>query len=238
MESAFSDSRNTASESDGRKRRWRQHKLQRRTELVDGTLAAIRVRGRDIGMDEIATEIGVSKTVLYRYFADKNDLTNATMMRFLETILIPNLSSAVTAHLGEYELTRTTITVYVNTVASEPEVYPFVMAQRPTSAKGSDAVAESERMIAEMMIVVFTERMRELGGDTSGIEAWAYAIVGAIQLSTHWWMSNQKMTANQLIDYLTMLAWNAIKGILEISGSVEAFTSQPHPTPVPNSLQT
>ena len=69
--------------TDGRKRRWHQHKVERRTELVDGALEAIRTRGRDVSMDEIAAEIGVSKTVLYRYFVDKNDLTTAVMMRVL-----------------------------------------------------------------------------------------------------------------------------------------------------------
>lgn len=63
--------------TDGRKRRWHQHKVERRNELVDGTIEAIRRHGRFLSMDEIAAEIGVSKTVLYRYFVDKNDLTTA-----------------------------------------------------------------------------------------------------------------------------------------------------------------
>ena len=67
--------------TDGRKRRWHQHKVERRNELVDGTIDAIRRLGRYLSMDEIAAEIGVSKTVLYRYFVDKNDLTTAVMMR-------------------------------------------------------------------------------------------------------------------------------------------------------------
>src|ERR1700743_3297386 len=82
---------------DGRKRRWHQHKVERRNELVDGTLEAIRTRGRDVSMDEIAAEIGVSKTVLYRYFVDKNDLTTAVMMRFAQTTLIPNMAAALSA---------------------------------------------------------------------------------------------------------------------------------------------
>ena len=84
---------------DGRKRRWHEHKIARREELVDGTIAAIRARGHDIGMDEIASEIGVSKTVLYRYFTDKNDLTSATMMRYVETILAPRIYAAVAEDL-------------------------------------------------------------------------------------------------------------------------------------------
>ena len=83
--------------TDGRKRRWHQHKVERRTELVDGALDAIRRRGRDVSMDEIAAEIGVSKTVLYRYFVDKNDLTTAVMMRFAQTTLIPNMAAALSA---------------------------------------------------------------------------------------------------------------------------------------------
>ncbi|HKI41226.1 MAG TPA: helix-turn-helix domain-containing protein, partial [Mycobacterium sp.] len=70
---------------DGRKRRWHQHKVERRNELVDGTIIAIRRYGRFLSMDEIAAAIGVSKTVLYRYFVDKNDLTTAVLMRFAQT---------------------------------------------------------------------------------------------------------------------------------------------------------
>ena len=62
-----------AVKTDGRKRRWHQHKVDRRSELVDGTLEAIRQRGSNVSMDEIAAEIGVSKTVLYRYFVDQHE---------------------------------------------------------------------------------------------------------------------------------------------------------------------
>ena len=117
-----------AAKVDGRKRRWHQHKVERRNELVDGTLEAIRTRGRDVSMDEIAAEIGVSKTVLYRYFVDKNDLTTAVMMRFAQTTLIPNMAAALSTDLDGYDLTREIIRVYVETVAAEPEIYPFVFA--------------------------------------------------------------------------------------------------------------
>ena len=78
--------------TDGRKRRWHQHKVERRNELVDGTIVAIRRHGRFLSMDEIAAQIGVSKTVLYRYFVDKNDLTTAVLMRFAQSTLIPNMA--------------------------------------------------------------------------------------------------------------------------------------------------
>ena len=216
--------------TDGRKRRWHQHKVERRTELVDGALEAIRNRGRDVSMDEIAAEIGVSKTVLYRYFVDKNDLTTAVMMRFAQTTLIPNMAGALSSNLDGFDLTREIIRVYVDTVANEPEPYRFVMAN--SSASKNKVIADSEQIIARMLAVVLRRRMQRAGMDTRGVEPWAYLIVGGVQLATHSWMSNQRMSSDDLIDYLTMLCWNALCGIVEVGGSLERFNSDSHPSPV------
>jgi AcrR family transcriptional regulator len=216
--------------TDGRKRRWHQHKVERRNELVDGTLEAIRRLGSNVSMDEIAAEIGVSKTVLYRYFVDKNDLTTAVMMRFAQTTLIPNMAAALTSNLDGFDLTREIIKVYVETVAAEPAPYQFVMTSN--SASKSKAVADSEQIIARMLAVMLRRRMADVGMDTGGAEAWAFHTVGGVQLATHSWMSNPRMTADELIDYLTMLSWNALCGIVEVGGSLEKFNSQPHPSPV------
>jgi AcrR family transcriptional regulator len=219
-----------AVKTDGRKRRWHKHKVERRNELVDGTLEAIRRRGSNVSMDEIAAEIGVSKTVLYRYFVDKNDLTTAVMMRFAQTTLIPNMAAALSSNLDGYDLTREIIRVYVATVANEPEPYRFVMANN--SASRSKAVADSEQIIARMLGVMLRRRMAEVGMDTSGAEPWAYHTVGGVQLATHSWMSNPRMSADELIDYLTMLSWSALCGIVEVGGSLERFGEKPHPSPI------
>jgi AcrR family transcriptional regulator len=218
---------------DGRKRRWRQHKMERRNELVEGTLEAIRRRGSDVSMDDIAAEVGVSKTVLYRYFVDKNDLTTAVMMRFAETTLIPNMAEALSSHLDGFDLTREIIRVYVETVAAEPEPYRFVMANN--SAGKNKVVADSEQMIARMLAVMLRRRMETATMDTRGVEPWSYLIVGGVQLATHSWMSNPRMSTDELIDYLTMLSWNALCGIVEVGGSRDAFNAALHPSPVPPS---
>lgn len=180
-------------------------------------------------MDEIAAEIGVSKTVLYRYFVDKNDLTTAVMMRFAQTTLIPNMAAALSSNLDGFDLTREVIRVYVDTVAAEPEPYRFVMAN--SSASKNKVIADSEQIIARMLAVMLRRRMQREGMDVHGVEPWAYLIVGGVQLATHSWMSNQRMSSGELIDYLTMLCWNALCGIVEVGGSLEKFNSIPHPSP-------
>ncbi|NKS83000.1 TetR family transcriptional regulator [Rhodococcus hoagii] len=221
------DSRPETGKPDGRKRRWREHKIARREELVDGTIAAIRARGRYIGMDDIASEIGVSKTVLYRYFTDKNDLTSATMMRYVETILAPRMYAVIGEDLDEYDLTRVAISAYVETVAADPDVYLYVMAN--SAGPNRDVVADSERMIAELLATVLGERLRNMGMDSGGSVPWAYGVVGAVQLATHWWISNKSMSTDDLIDYLVMMTWGGISGIAASSGSPARFKSVPHP---------
>ena len=73
--------------------------------------------------------------------------------------------------------------------------------------------------------------MAQAGMDTSGAGPWAFMIVGGVQLSTHAWMYNPRMSADELIDYLTMLSWNALCGIVEVGGSLEKFNSVAHPSP-------
>jgi AcrR family transcriptional regulator len=216
--------------TDGRKRRWHQHKVERRNELIDGTIEAIRRRGQYVSMDEIAGEIGVSKTVLYRYFVDKNDLTTAVMMRFAQITLIPNMTAALSSNLDGFDLTREIIRVYVETVAAEPEPYRFVMANN--SAGKNKVVADSERIIARMLAVMLRRRMRPAGMELGGAEPWAYMIVGGVQLATHSWLLDPRMTSDELIDYLTMLSWSALCGIVEVGGSLEKFRGQPHPSPI------
>jgi len=219
-----------AVKTDGRKRRWRRHKVERRNDLIDGTIVAIRRLGRFVSMDEIAAEVGVSKTVLYRYFVDKNDLSTAVLMRFAQTTLIPNMAGALSSDLDGFDLTREIIRVYVETVANEPEPYRFVMANSsPTKSK---VIADSERIIARMLAMMLRRRMQAVGLDTGGVEPWAYMIVGGVQLATHSWISDPRMSADELIDYLTMLSWSSLCGIVEAGGSLERFRTQPHPSPI------
>jgi AcrR family transcriptional regulator len=172
----------------------------------------------------------VSKTVLYRYFVDKNDLTTAVMMRFAQTTLIPNMAAALSSNLQGFDLTREVIKVYVETVAAEPEPYRFVMANN--SASKNKVIANSEEIIARMLAVMLRRQMNDVGMDTGGVEPWAYHTVGGVQLATHSWMSHPRMSSDELIDYLTMLSWNALCGIVEVGGSLDKFREMAHPSPI------
>jgi len=209
--------------ADGRKRRWDEHKRARRQEFVDAALVAIRREGPTIGMEAIAGELEVSKTVLYRHFADKSDLIGAVLTRIASTVLLPALITELQVDRADVDQARGVIRAYVTSVASEPELYAFVFAHNNEVGAGDEVVATTERLVAEALASLIGDRLRALRMDSGGAQVWAYGIVGMVQLATHWWVANQTMSVEALVDYLTMLAWGGLEGVLRAGGSPASF---------------
>src|SRR4051812_23353789 len=84
---------------DGRRSRWTEHRRARREELVSAAVEAVRKAGPDFSVDDVARSAGVSKTVIYRYFSDKDELINAVLEQISTAILLPRL-------LGELAVER------------------------------------------------------------------------------------------------------------------------------------
>src|SRR3954453_7287653 len=76
---------------DGRRARWIEHRRARREDLVAAAVEAVRQAGPDFAVDDVARSAGVSKTVIYRYFSDKNELIDAVLERISTGILLPRL---------------------------------------------------------------------------------------------------------------------------------------------------
>src|SRR5688572_31048472 len=76
---------------DGRRSRWTEHRRARKEELVGAAVEAVRLAGPDFSVDDVARSAGVSKTVIYRYFSDKDELINAVLERISSAILLPRL---------------------------------------------------------------------------------------------------------------------------------------------------
>ncbi|MGO3326790.1 TetR/AcrR family transcriptional regulator [Gordonia sp. (in: high G+C Gram-positive bacteria)] len=208
---------------DGRKQRWEHHKQTRRAELTAGTLDAIRVLGPATGMDEIAAHIGVSKTVLYRYFTDKSDLAAAVTVTYMESTLLPLLTDVLTDDLADYDLVRTVIDVYVDTVAADPNVYVFTTGR----SSGSNSAAYTERIFTGAVRSTIEQRLSARGAKSDGAKTWAAAIVGAIIRAVDAWLVTRDQPTKQLVDELTMLVWGALVGIVTRNGDPEAFAADP-----------
>ncbi len=212
---------------DARRERWRAHRETRRAELVSAAVRAIERHGSDVGMDEIAAAAGVSKPVLYRHFADKNELYVAVAERATQMI-IEHLVPTITLDDGTpNERIRAMIDAYLGQIERHPELYRFLVgrsfADRPLDV---DPLTTNETLVATRLARLLGDHMRAYGLDSGSAEPWAFALVGAVQTAGAWWMRRQTMSRAALTEYLARIVWYSVDGVLR-AGGVEVDPDQP-----------
>jgi AcrR family transcriptional regulator len=199
---------------DGRRSRWTEHRRARREELVAAAVEAVRLAGPEFSVDDVARSAGVSKTVIYRYFSDKDELVDAVLERISTAVLLPRLlGQLVLDHPDDRAALRAVIAAFVSLIEDEPALYRFGYAHAGRSGR-ADLVANTEREIAEALGKLMTERLAEAGRPTGAAMTWAYGVVGMVQLAAHWWSAARTVPATELVDQLTALADGGLSALL------------------------
>ncbi|MFY9262382.1 MAG: TetR/AcrR family transcriptional regulator [Actinomycetaceae bacterium] len=109
---------------DRRSSRWNEHRAQRREELLNLTHEAVRRYGASVSMDQIAEVAQTSKSIIYRYFADKTGLQNALGERMLGEILA-RFDTVVMKDVPVETVLTQIIHLLVEYADSEPGLYIF-----------------------------------------------------------------------------------------------------------------
>ncbi|TFV86108.1 TetR/AcrR family transcriptional regulator [Blastococcus sp. CT_GayMR16] len=199
---------------DGRRARWTEHRRARREDLVAAAVEAVRLAGPDFAVDDVARSAGVSKTVIYRYFTDKDELVDAVLERISNAILLPRLLGEIAVeHEDDRAGLRAVISAFVSLIEDEPELYRFAYAQAGRSGR-ADLVAATEHEIAEALAVVMAARLTEAGRPADAARTWAYGVVGMVQLAAHWWSTARTVPAPELVEQLVALADGGLAALL------------------------
>jgi AcrR family transcriptional regulator len=198
--------------ADGRRTRWAAHRRQRRQELIQAALDAFAQHGPEVDMDQVAAAAGVSKPVLYRYFADKAELWLAAG-EYVAQLVVKEVSPAVTRVREERALIAATVDAYLGAIESRPELYRFLMHQSGLSG-GHNLVAKASAKVAVELSRVIGDRLRAMGLDSGPAEPWAYGLVGLVTAVGDWWLERGRpMTRAALTDYVTTLMWQGFDGV-------------------------
>jgi AcrR family transcriptional regulator len=197
---------------DGRRQRWEGHREQRRALLTAAAIEAIREHGPDVGMDAIAGYAGVSKPVLYRYFADKSELWQAVGQE-AAALLVAAIQPAVAAVRAERDVIAAAVDAYLAYIEGDPHVYRFVV--HPSGIEhGTDVVADVVDTVASALARILGDRLRDVGLDSGPALPWAYGVVGYVQTVGDWWLRHQQpISRPALSDYLTTFLWSGVAGI-------------------------
>jgi AcrR family transcriptional regulator len=204
--------------ADGRRARWTEHRRARREELIGAAVEAVRRTGPDFAVDDVARSAGVSKTVIYRYFSDKDELVDAVLERISTAVLLPRLLGEISGeHADDRAALRAVIAAFVALIEDEPALYRFAYAHTGRSGR-ADLVAATEHQIAEALAELMAVRLAEAGRPTEAAMTWAYGVVGMVQLAAHWWSTARTVPAAELVHQLTALADGGIASLMPPRG--------------------
>ncbi len=203
---------------DGRSSRWDEHRLNRRQELVEATLRAIREHGAGVGMDEVAAAARTSKTVFYRHFTDRAGLYTAVAER-VDATIIRDLTRAAgdPATANPRGVVRGVIAAYLRLVEDDPEVYRFIVnapivppGERP---QGDVAAGMTDRIAAHVADLVAGGLARE----GAAPRMWGVAIVGMVRATADAWLAAGGAatgpSSDELADDLTALVWDGLSSL-------------------------
>jgi AcrR family transcriptional regulator len=177
----------------------------RREELLDAADRVVRRRGREMSMDEIAAEAGITKPVLYRHFGDKDGLYEALAERYVDELKrelmpaaeMPNARARLAA----------SIDAYLSYVEREPERYRFLLGAAERS-RTAGLVAEFRRERVERCASTATENMRRAGVEPAIGELWAHAVGGLVREAGIWWLETRGLPREEVVEHLTAVVWD------------------------------
>jgi AcrR family transcriptional regulator len=214
--------------TDGRKGRWAGHREQRKSELTAAAVEAIRRYGPEVGMDAIAAQAGVSKPVLYRYFADKSELWLAVGQQAAAMVL-DAIVPAVAEVREERAAIAAAIDAYLAHIEADTHLYRFVVHQ-PEVSRHRDVVADVVDTVASGLARILGDRLRARGLDSGAALPWAYGVVGYVQAVGDWWLRQQQPISREALgDYLTTFLWGGVAGMrhaADIPGGLAAYRQE------------
>lgn len=212
--------------TDGRSARWEVHRQERRKELVESAIRTIRSRGATVGMDELATDAGTSKTVFYRHFTDRQGLYQAVadrvdelILRDIGTVLGESTKGAGldAIDLDPRSVIGAAIDAYLRLVERDPELYRFIVSApivgTDKSGNAAEAVASATGRISSQISDLVSSALVDRGNDPAPARLWGQSLVGLVRAGADAWLAGLAgdFTREELTEQLTDLAWSGLK---------------------------
>jgi AcrR family transcriptional regulator len=182
----------------------------RREELLDVADRVIQRRGVVVSMDEIASEAGITKPVLYRHFGDKDGLYQALTERYVDELKLA-LKPAIQADEPRERLAAA-IDAYLSYVEREPARYRFLLhaSEQPRTA---GIVADFRRRHIGECAFTAEDNLRRAGMDPGFAEPWAECVSGMVRAAGTSWLETRSLPRERLVDYLTTILWDGFSSL-------------------------
>lgn len=204
---------------DGRRRRWQEHNQARRQVIIDAAIAVLerQAPGEEVQVQAVAEKAGMSRTVIYRHFADKSDLDRAVQRQICEDVgaeLLPALSYDGTP----VEIITRIVGSFIRWAEAHPALHWF--AERDLSGWGPSPLNQAVEQVAEGIEGIMTIVVAAVGGelsddDRAALDPWVFGMIGAVFASVRRWLERpvREPDIDTCIGILSESIWLQINGM-------------------------
>ncbi len=184
---------------------------ERRQQLLDVALEEFSKRGfHQTSMNDVAEAAGVTKPVLYQHFGSKRELF-LELLREVGDRLRDAVGKATAEAAGPRQQVENGMRAYFHWVDQHRAGFEILFAgdtrrDREFLSEASKVEREIADTVAQLIIVegLDPERQRLLG----------FAIVGLAETACrHWLSARLDLTADELADQISELAWAGLRGL-------------------------
>jgi AcrR family transcriptional regulator len=172
--------------------------------VLDAAERVIRRDGSGVSLEAIALEAGVTKPVVYARVGGRTEVANALAER-LSDRLNDAAGRAIVAHPDGRAMVAALIEANLVTVAEHRELFMYVTGGTADESP-LRTLYLAERSATPLAALMARWRKRQ-GLDTSVATPWAFAVIGMLQMTSLWWLSEADRSAEQLADHLAELLW-------------------------------
>lgn len=201
-------------EPDGRRARWTEHRARRRAAFVAAGVAAVDEYGPGANAEQIAAAAGASRTVLYRYFRDRDDLRQAIADHVVDEVVarvLPHLQ--ITPESTPRQVIRSAVDAIVGWFDEHPNLYLFLRDRRNGSSLDTVEITLADRIAGLLKAI-----MLFFGMDDEQAEPAAYGIVGFVESAGAWWLSRRTMSRERFTATLCDAIWRLLEGAARANG--------------------
>lgn len=191
---------------------------ERRAQLLEAADRAIAAHGAAVRMEDIASQAGVTKPIVYRHFGDKGGLYEAVARRAAR-LIEERLEAALARADGPREKLRATIDAFLAAVEERPETYRFLLHSAATERpEVSQAVGDFTHELARRLAGVLREQFARFGLEVDHADLLAHALVGSVHQVSAWWLSDPDVdgpaiSREQLRELLVRLLWSGLPSV-------------------------
>ncbi len=185
---------------------------ERRTGILDAALAVFSQRGYyAASIDDIASEAGVSKALIYEHFASKKELYADLIARNARE-LNQRVAGALVGVEVESGVARLATGLEAFFAFVEERRDAWRMLFRETS--DPDTAAVVDRMIEQVTVEVTGlialdpgARALDEGGAEPALRLLAEMLVGGVQSMANWWADHPEVSRTQIVEIAMDFAW-------------------------------